>query len=740
MSTTNEISENSIVLGNGVTTIVPFAFNYNPKDTDIEVVVTLQDNTDPLLVTETVLVEGADYDIVVVSIPLSITTPSIVLEDPIPEDHNLLIQRKIKNLQRLQYDELSPFPAQVHERLVDRVYMSLSELKNMFKKVPKLGIFSDPDLDIKLPDPVDQMYLKWEGDDGTLVNTSLLEDEIVAELENYADAVGTSTLSQANTYSDAENEALDSSLQAYASNADAVVLATSQAYTDTGLAGKSNVGHTHPLTDLEQSGAIDGQVVVWDNVAGEWQAQTPVSGVTDHGLLSGLADDDHPQYHNDARGDARYYTETETDALLIPKLEAADIANFETTTQLNTRDTNNRARANHTGTQALSTLSQSGATTNQVAQWNGTSWVPATASGGVSDGDKGDVTVSGTGATWTIDNNVVTNAKASDMPALTLKGNDTGLTADPKDLTVADAKTLLAVEPTDLVNTQTNPYNRPHESKTIAYDDVGTGGIQIRAVSPMMARTAHISWWIPNLSSPTLNMAGMANVVLQGTSTGKTPNNQPFDVAKAIPRIGYRITTAATTAIASWRSNSNNYYMSGQGSYMLSAFTSCFIFGPDTGLAASTAGTMRCFAGFTNATGTPSDVNPNAIGAQVVGVGARNTDTNWHVFVRASAVDTQIIDTGIAKAMSAEDTDMYQLIIESLGGRLGGGVRITFRELGTNSIANEYTTVISSGDLPADNQLLSPRVQYSVGGTSSVIGVSIAKFYSEQYYGAYGYL
>lgn len=29
-------------------------------------------------------------------------------------------------------------------------------------------------------------------------------------------------------------------------------------------------------------------------------------GVTDHGALTGLGDDDHTQYHNDARGDARY--------------------------------------------------------------------------------------------------------------------------------------------------------------------------------------------------------------------------------------------------------------------------------------------------------------------------------------------------------------------------------------------------------------------------------------------------
>jgi hypothetical protein len=33
-------------------------------------------------------------------------------------------------------------------------------------------------------------------------------------------------------------------------------------------------------------------------------------GVSDHGALTGLGDDDHVQYHNDTRGDARYYTKT----------------------------------------------------------------------------------------------------------------------------------------------------------------------------------------------------------------------------------------------------------------------------------------------------------------------------------------------------------------------------------------------------------------------------------------------
>lgn len=62
----------------------------------------------------------------------------------------------------------------------------------------------------------------------------------------------------------------------------------------------------------------------------------------------------------------------------------------------------------------------------------------------LTDGDKGDITVGGSGTTFTIDNNAVTNAKAADMAGSTIKGRASGGgTGDPQDLTGTQVAAIL---------------------------------------------------------------------------------------------------------------------------------------------------------------------------------------------------------------------------------------------------------------------------------------------------------
>jgi hypothetical protein len=70
-----------------------------------------------------------------------------------------------------------------------------------------------------------------------------------------------------------------------------------------------------------------------------------------------------------------------------------------------------------------------------------------TASGGsLSDGDKGDITVSSSGAAWAIDNDVVTYAKMQNVSATDrLLGRDTAGAGDVEELTAAAVRTILNV-------------------------------------------------------------------------------------------------------------------------------------------------------------------------------------------------------------------------------------------------------------------------------------------------------
>ena len=91
------------------------------------------------------------------------------------------------------------------------------------------------------------------------------------------------------------------------------------------------------------------------------------------------------------------------------------------------------------------TLPAADGTNGQVLSTNGSGILSWGAGGGISDGDKGDITVSGSGATWTIDSDVVTYAKIQNVSATSrLLGRSTAGAGDIEELTIGSGLSLAA--------------------------------------------------------------------------------------------------------------------------------------------------------------------------------------------------------------------------------------------------------------------------------------------------------
>lgn len=170
------------------------------------------------------------------------------------------------------------------------------------------------------------------------------------------------------------------------------------------LASKASTSHTHTLdslSDVSVAGATDGQALILQG--SQWGAATITTGgggVTDHGALTGLSDDDHPQYHNDSRGDARYYTKAQSDTALGGKANTVHTHTISDVTSLQT-SLDSKAATAHThnasditaGTVASARLGTGTASSSTYLRGDGTWATPATGDGTPADGTVTDAKV-----------------------------------------------------------------------------------------------------------------------------------------------------------------------------------------------------------------------------------------------------------------------------------------------------------------------------------------------------------
>jgi hypothetical protein len=166
--------------------------------------------------------------------------------------------------------------------------------------------------------------------------------------------------------------------------------------------------------------------------------------------------------------------------------------------------------------------------TADSTQATGVKW--ASVSGSLSDGDKGDITISGSGATWTIDNNVVTLAKLVDATAANvILGRITTGSGNFEELSAANVRTIINVEDGADVTDATN---------VAAAGAAMAGGAFHDGFSDFVANE-HIDWTVDqgatNIHSGNIpDLSGTYAIAAKGVTNGDSHDHSGGDGA-AIP-------------------------------------------------------------------------------------------------------------------------------------------------------------------------------------------------------------
>ncbi|HLP66397.1 MAG TPA: hypothetical protein VK181_02640 [Rhizobium sp.] len=231
---------------------------------------------------------------------------------------------------------------------------------------------------------------------------------------------------------------------------------------------------------------------------------------------------------------------------------------------------------------------------------------------------------------------------------------------------------------------------------------------------PLDFITEQVSAMIPNYGS---NSASLIGCVITAAGTATARNLADTDIFTRTPGMEYRITTAATTAVAGVRFNAGRFQVGGLAANRggLRAF-----FKGSASTGANTA-THRFFMGFWGNSGA-TDVNPSTL-TNMFGIGYDSADTNLQFMHNDGTGTATKIDLGASfPKPTLASSSLWQLEVYSPPG--------TTREI-QYRVTNLFNGAVATGtittDLPGAGVYMQPHIYASVGGTSSVIGININK-------------
>lgn len=224
-----------------------------------------------------------------------------------------------------------------------------------------------------------------------------------------------------------------------------------------------------------------------------------------------------------------------------------------------------------------------------------------------------------------------------------------------------------------------------------------------------------ITMWQANHGSTSLSAYG----AIAGTNAGTATNANMALTSKvqSINAVELLVTTAATTAIASWRFSAAQWV---RGNGVSGGFFFHMRCAPATG-ASNTS--QRFFMGMRNSTSSFTDVDPSTM-VNCIGFGWDAGDANCQFFSNDASGTATKTDLGASWPVPVTDrAAMYDVMIYASPNT--SSVFIYVKNLATGL---EATAELST-DIPAQTTYLTPGTYASVGGVSSVVGIRFSSCY-----------